>query len=84
MITRIKKYTKQLKKIKFNYVITSKNNESEKNFISKLIRYKIKWNAANKNVVLTQIVQDYSTCIKQAAATNYLALKINQILDCIL
>lgn len=75
MITRIKKYTKQLKKIKFNYVITSKNNESEKNFISKLIRYKIKWNAANKNVVLTQIVQDYSTCIKQAAATNYLALK---------
>ena len=49
------------------------NSDAEMSFIKKLDRYKIKWQSKNKNIVLTQIIEDYAFCIKLAACTNYIA-----------
>ena len=51
------------------------NSDAEMDFIKKLNRYKIQWQSKNKNIILTQIIEDHAYCIKLAACSNYIAKK---------
>jgi hypothetical protein len=69
-----------LGRIKNNFLFLKyckKNSLQEKEFIKKISRYKIKWDTNKKNIVLTQMVEDYSFCIKLSAAANHIATKHN-------
>lgn len=64
--------------IKPHYLVLNKfhyNSPLERIFIKKLNRYKIKWQPKNRKIVLTQVVDDHSMCIKLAAATHLIASK---------
>lgn len=77
LLYKAKWHSRKLKeRLKKNY-FSAKLNSYEKEFRNKLSRYKIKWNNANKDIVLTQVVADYEMCIKFALATNHLAKKHN-------
>ncbi|MEO8414427.1 MAG: hypothetical protein ABI472_12245 [Ginsengibacter sp.] len=77
LLYKAKWHSRKLKvRLKQNY-FSAKLNSYEKEFKNKLSRYKIKWNNANKNIVLTQVIADYEMCIKFALATNHLAKKHN-------
>lgn len=49
----------------------------EKEFIQKLSRYKIPPQAGNTKIVLMQMVEDHTFCIKLSATTHNLAKKLN-------
>lgn len=52
-----------------------KNSEPQFQFIQKLNAYKVEWKAANKKIILTQIIEDHAYCIKLAACSALLARK---------
>ena len=68
-----------LPKIKNNSLVKrhKKTSVLQNQFISKLSRYKIKWDKTKKGVVLTQIVSDYEMCIKLAIASHKIACNKN-------
>jgi hypothetical protein len=51
------------------------NSVDEKRLIQKLNRYKITWHPKNKNIVLTQIIEDHAYSIKLAACSYQIAKK---------
>jgi len=55
--------------------ILVKNSSIENEFSKRLSRYKVAWDQKNVNIVLTQIVDDYTMCVKLAATANFLATK---------
>ena len=69
--TIIPKFNRILRKFKKR----NNNTPLEKEFIRRLSRYKKKWLPANRNIVLTQIMQDHSMCIKLSAAASFIAGK---------
>ncbi|MEO5998768.1 MAG: hypothetical protein ABIN89_18505 [Chitinophagaceae bacterium] len=75
MMQKAQNYLRLIKKVAINYFVSSKSSFYEKEYINRLKRYKIEWSSKNKNIVLTQIVEDYGMGIKLAVASNFIALK---------
>ena len=72
-------YRKYLKPKIYPYFVFLKKRERnsgiELDFIKKLNRYKIQWQSQNKNIVLTQIIEDHAYAIKLAACSHHIAKK---------